>query len=218
MAWAAAQTRGRGRQGRAWHSPPGNLYLSVALPAPSGLTHGLLPLAAGVAVAQALAGWGVPARLKWPNDVLVGDRKLAGLLIEASSSGGALEQVILGIGVNLAVAPQVEDGAGHASTCVRESLGQAPEVARVGAAVLRQVVQWHARLEHEPLAVRAAWRSLSVDWWGQMVDVRTAGGCWEGRLLGLADDGGLQVELRNGRLVAVMAGELVRLRRAVLSS
>lgn len=217
MAWAALQTGGRGRQGRSWESPRGNLYLSVSLPAPSGPAGGLLPLAAGVAVAQALAGWGVPARLKWPNDVLVGERKLAGLLIEASSSGGALEQVILGIGVNLAVAPQLEQGGAQAATCVQDSLGQVPDVAAVGAAVLRQVRQWHARALQEPLAVRAAWRSLSVDWWGQLVEVRTASSSWEGRLLELGESGGLQIERGDGQQVSLMAGEVVRLRRAPLS-
>lgn len=176
-----------------------------------------MPLAAGVAVAQALAGWGVAARLKWPNDVLVGERKLAGLLIEASSSGGALEQVILGIGVNLAVAPQVDQPGAQAPTSVRESLGHAPDVAAVGAAVLTRVMQWHGRSQQEPVAVRAAWRSLSVDWWGQQVEVRTSGSSWKGRLLELGEGGGLQIEREDGQRVSLMAGEVVRLRRAPLS-
>ena len=218
VAWAATQTRGRGRQGRTWQSPRGNLYLSVSLPAPSASAPGLLPLAAGVAVAQALAGWGVPARLKWPNDVLLGDRKLAGILIEASSYGGALEQVILGIGVNLSVTPRLEDPGAQAPTSMEESLGRAPDVASVGAAVLKQVVQWHARLADQPAAVRAAWRSLSADWWDEAVEIRTPAHAWEGVLRGLSDEGGLLVELPDGRLTTVTAGEVLRLRRAPVSS
>ncbi len=78
------QTRGRGRLGRTWTAPPGrSLAVSVLLRPGLPLDAlGWLPLLAGVAVTRALAGLGVPARLKWPNDVLIGDRKVCGILSE----------------------------------------------------------------------------------------------------------------------------------------
>ena len=89
-AWTAVvaerQTGGRGREGRSWESPAGGCYLSVLL-RPQAARTALLPLAAGVAVAEAVQGFGVASELKWPNDVLVGGRKLAGILAEASSGG-----------------------------------------------------------------------------------------------------------------------------------
>lgn len=81
---ADRQTSGRGREGRTWQSPAGGLYLSVLL-RPRAEPVSLLPLAAGVAVAEAVAGFGVACQLKWPNDVLASGRKLAGILAEATS-------------------------------------------------------------------------------------------------------------------------------------
>jgi BirA family biotin operon repressor/biotin-[acetyl-CoA-carboxylase] ligase len=119
-AWVVAdeQTAGRGRRGRHWASPPGaGLYCSIvfrpriATDAAPG-THAadsLLTLTAGVAAAEAIRRLGVPATLKWPNDVIVertvgrdrGWRKLGGVLAEASTAGAELQFVVLGVGVNL---------------------------------------------------------------------------------------------------------------------
>lgn len=104
---AEAQTAGRGRQGHAWASPPGqNLYLSVLL-RPRTPVAALLPLtlAAGVAAAEAVAAAaGVRPDLRWPNDLLWDGKKLAGVLLESSSPGGlgaAAQAAILGIGINV---------------------------------------------------------------------------------------------------------------------
>jgi BirA family biotin operon repressor/biotin-[acetyl-CoA-carboxylase] ligase len=103
---AEAQTAGRGRMGRTWFSPPGaGLYLSIVLRPPSvvQLPAGqgfspvpdlstLLTLAAGVALAEGVqAGTGLSAEIKWPNDLLVGKRKRAGILAEAAAQGGTLQ-------------------------------------------------------------------------------------------------------------------------------
>ena len=109
---ADAQTAGRGTRGRPWHSPVGNLYLTLAVPRrllpPARL--GLFPLEAGVALWDAVAerlapGARAALRLKWPNDLLWEGRKAAGMLIEASG-----EHVFTGIGLNIAEAPPVTDG------------------------------------------------------------------------------------------------------------
>jgi BirA family biotin operon repressor/biotin-[acetyl-CoA-carboxylase] ligase len=106
---AETQTAGRGRLGRSFFSPPRtNLYVSIVLrPNGSVATLGTLPLAAGVALAEAIAAeLGDPARveLKWPNDVLVDGKKVSGILLERASASAAAA-VILGIGVNLNVDP-----------------------------------------------------------------------------------------------------------------
>lgn len=102
---ADAQTRGRGRQGHAWHSPPGeNLYVSFVLrPALAPRATPPLALAAGLAVADAAASL-VPNRsvgIKWPNDVLLDGRKLAGVLVEAQIAADRVESVVVGIGINV---------------------------------------------------------------------------------------------------------------------
>jgi BirA family biotin operon repressor/biotin-[acetyl-CoA-carboxylase] ligase len=104
-AWSVAiadrQNAGRGRRGNAWASLEGNLHLSLLLPVPSdaaALT--LIPLVAGLAVAEAVEEQGAPARLKWPNDVLLGGRKLAGVLCELAVDSDGHATLVIGVGIN----------------------------------------------------------------------------------------------------------------------
>ena len=105
---ADAQTGGRGRQGRRWVSPPGkNLYVSLLLRPdvpPAGAAH--LSLVAGVALADALEGMGVPGALKWPNDLYLGDRKAAGILAEMASDPDRVRHVVIGVGINVNMGPE----------------------------------------------------------------------------------------------------------------
>ncbi|UOM34216.1 biotin--[acetyl-CoA-carboxylase] ligase [Acuticoccus sp. I52.16.1] len=105
--WVTAerQLAGRGRRGRPWVSEPGNLYASFAFqPTWTEAAFGLLPLAAAVALADAVGSLGVGARVKWPNDVLVGGLKVCGILIE-SEWVGAERRAVVGYGVNVAHHP-----------------------------------------------------------------------------------------------------------------
>lgn len=106
---AERQDNGRGREGRAWASPAGGLYFSAVMRPPLPLADvPPMTLAIGIAVCDAARAFGADAKLKWPNDVLLGDKKLAGVLVETQSQGGKLESVIVGIGVNLEVLPNPE--------------------------------------------------------------------------------------------------------------
>src|SRR5262249_11124760 len=102
---ADAQRTGRGRRGHAWFSPPvAGLYLSVCVRLrAASVTLSLVTIAAGVAVAEAVtASSGLPVELKWPNDLVVGRpwRKLGGLLCESVGSGGRIDAVVVGLGIN----------------------------------------------------------------------------------------------------------------------
>ncbi len=210
VALADEQTAGRGRQGRPWASPRGGLYLSV-LVRPTSAQASLLPLAAGVAVAEALETFGTSARLKWPNDVVFEGRKVAGILAEASSSASALDWVVLGIGVNLDAAVLPEAVAGEAAAL--SVAGPRDEVRiALAAAVLVRLTVWYDALEKREASVVAAWRERSVPWWGQPVEV----GAGERILRGLARDvddrGALLLELEDGAIVTVLAGEARALR------
>jgi len=185
---AGEQTAGRGRQGRIWSAPPGSAILCslVIRDHPR-----MLPLCAGVAVAD-LAG--PDARVKWPNDVLVNGRKVAGILVE----GRPQERwAVLGIGVNVAVRPD------ELAPELRESAGtlglRRQDVEPALERLLERLERWIAAAPDEMLeAVRA--RDALV---GRRV--KWAGG--EGEAAGIDGDGRLMVQTDSGR-VALEAGEV----------
>jgi BirA family biotin operon repressor/biotin-[acetyl-CoA-carboxylase] ligase len=185
---ASEQTAGRGRQGRTWTAPPGSAILcSLVIREPPRL----LPLVAGVAVAELI---GPQAGVKWPNDVLVEQRKLAGILVE----GRPQERwAVLGIGLNVAV-PEDEfppELQGRAGTMGLEPGAVEPVLERLLAGLSR----WLERPRAEVLeALRG--RDALV---GR--DVRWAGGA--GEAAGIDDDGRLLVVTETGR-VALDAGEV----------
>src|SRR4029453_12200030 len=170
------QPGGRGREGRTWQSPKGGLYLSVLL-RPASERGSLIPLAAGVAVAEAVLEFGVHAELKWPNDVLVSGRKLAGILAEASSSGSGVEWVVLGIGVNAAGEPDALPAPLRQSATSLAACGaRDARPSAVAAAALARLSVWYDALRTEPASVVAAWRAQAGPWGGALVEGRAAGG------------------------------------------
>jgi BirA family biotin operon repressor/biotin-[acetyl-CoA-carboxylase] ligase len=116
---ADAQTAGRGRGGHRWHSPPGeNLYLSMVLRlAVSPVAVAPVTLVVGVAVARAIERrCSTPARLKWPNDVQIDGKKIAGVLVEGQIRGDHLQSLIVGVGVNVRTERFPDDFAAHATS------------------------------------------------------------------------------------------------------
>jgi len=214
---AGEQTEGRGRHGRTWHSPPGNLYLSVLLPAPAEASRASLrPLLGGLACAEALAAAGVPTCLKWPNDVLdpATERKLAGVLVEGTVGGAGLEYLVMGVGVNLIGGRAALPAALRDRVAVaRDAGGATPERPALAASLLVGLRALHEQCERDGGAdALQRWRARSVRWWGRPVEV-TSG---EERLVGvahaLAPDGALILELADGRRQAVVSGEARELR------
>lgn len=212
---ADEQASGRGRSGRRWHSAGGDLFLSVLLrPQIPPELIGLLPLAAGVAVAEALRPFGVEARLKWPNDVTAGGRKLAGILTEAISEGPAVEAVVIGVGVNLALEPSSLGGElASLATSLRTETGRDPGPLAAAAGVLTRLAVCYDRLTRGGAAeLLPAWKALALPWWGRRVQVRSGG-----RLLtGLAEDvdarGALVLRGDDGARLTVLAGDARELR------
>src|SRR5262249_34506064 len=214
---ADAQTAGRRRQGRQWSSPPGNLYLSVLLrPEPADGRWSVLPLAAGLAVAEALAAGGTDARLKWPNDVLVGGRKVAGLLAEASSGRDGLDSIVVGIGVNVARCPDDLPADVRASvTCLEEDLARPVDRIEVAAGVLARLTAWYHRLAREGSGpVQSAWRERAVPWWGRTVEARSGTRLLRGIARDIDEGGALVLELEDGTRALLHSGEVHEVRPA----
>ena len=210
VAVADHQTAGRGRLGRSWEAAPGSSLLVSVLLRPDLPAERLflLTLAAGLALADALADEaGVTAALKWPNDLVVDDRKLAGLLAEADLSAGTAHAVVIGAGCNLT-----------ADAFPPELAAQAPAVAlEAGRAVDRDALLWAflgaltARLDDlDGVLVDARARSATL---GRRVRVELPGDrVVEGTATELAEDGSLMVRDDGGQEHAVTVGDVVHLR------
>jgi len=200
---ADRQDGGRGRQGRTWVSPPGNLYASTLVrriasdpPAPS------LALVAAVALDQLLQGWLPPERLmiKWPNDLLADGAKISGILLE-----GVEDAVVVGIGVNLAHAPGNIDR--PATSLV--ALGQAaPGPGDFATDLAASFAAWLARWRGEGLgAVLARWQARAHPI-GTALSIAGPDGTIEGLYDGLASDGALRLRKADGGTAVVHAGDV----------
>jgi BirA family biotin operon repressor/biotin-[acetyl-CoA-carboxylase] ligase len=216
---AEEQTAGRGRLGRSWSSTPGaSLTFSVLLrpaPVPAG-RRGWLPLLAGVAVASAVRSVaGVSAVLKWPNDVLVGDRKLAGILAEQSPDGRA---VVIGVGLNVAT-PAAELPVSPAGLPATSLLAEGAVVSREALLleILGQLETGYAAFRADPDPVRSgllgAYRALCATL-GQAVRVELpAGRVLTGEARDIDPDGRLLIaDQAGGPAVPVSAGDVIHLR------
>ena len=208
---ALEQTGGRGREGRRWEHAPGlGLALSVGLRLGCDVRQaGVIPLAAGLAVAQACHALGVPAaRLKWPNDVLVGEAKLAGVLCEMRRAAGGGDAVVIGIGLNVRqeAADFPEPLRAHATSLRLE--GSDATIEDAAAEVLvRLEPLWNELQEGDRAAVLAAW-SRACAHWGQWLTVRTPRGPVSGVALRLDPDGSLVLRGEAGDEVSILAGDV----------
>ena len=198
---AAEQTAGRGRSGRQWLAPPGTALLMSLLLRRRPEVAAAVPLLTGLAVADTVDGLtGVSCRLKWPNDVLAGSAKLAGILTEVEAGGG----IILGLGVNLTVPAFPADVAGV-------SLDRLAGAAYGWEAFLTTLLpELHRRLRQVEAggigSLRADWTARAAGLGGP-VRAQLGASTVEGTALGIDDDGALLVDTVDGP-VRLVAGEV----------
>jgi BirA family biotin operon repressor/biotin-[acetyl-CoA-carboxylase] ligase len=209
---AEAQTAGRGRHGSAWLSPEAaNLYASVLFRpriAPRELP--LFAPIASLALAETVWREGVPARIKWPNDVVVRGRKLGGVLVQAPIIEDRVAYVVLGIGVNLNVEPaELAAGLGEAAEAaisLREALGHEVDRNEFTARLLNRLEKWHHTfVTRGPDVVRATWQGRDA-LRGRRLEARTADAVCLGWGRGIDVDGSLVVEDDSGRTQHILAG------------
>ncbi len=204
--WAESQTAGRGRHGRDWISPPGNLYCSIIMRPKveqSRLTE--ISFVAALAVRDAIAPvlpQGVPVELKWPNDVLAAGRKVAGILVEAERlPDEAATALIVGVGINIVSAPRE---ASYPATCI-SALARAPRVSRLlsslVAALDRRVELW---TRNGFAAIRQEWMDHAYGVGGQV----TASSGISGTFTGLDETGAIIIAMTDGEQRRLVSGSV----------
>ena len=208
---AVVQTAGRGRTGRHWLSDEEGLWLSAVVPTPGDIAPwSLLPLAAGWAVLSVVRALGLPdARLRWPNDILIGRRKLAGILVDRFSAGAA----VVGIGLNVANHPEKIDPelAGEV-ICLADLLPVTPPFHALIVRLLDALTREHHRLETGD--VSGLCRDLNGAWRYRQVQVTLAGGrgAVNGHLDGVDPAGALLVRDAAGEMRVLPAPHVELLR------
>ncbi|MBI2217727.1 MAG: biotin--[acetyl-CoA-carboxylase] ligase [Candidatus Rokubacteria bacterium] len=212
---AETQTMGRGRLGKPWFSPPGlNLYASVLFrPASPPSAVPVFSFISSLALTDAIWAEGLPAGIKWPNDVLVDRRKVAGTLAAYASAGDVVEYVILGIGVNLNVDhPTLASALGPAAaaaTSLREAAGRRIDRNAFTAAFLNLLEKWDNEYRtHGSDAVLEAWRERDA-LAHHIVEIRGPADTYRGRAIDVNREGRLVVEDARGARREIVTGEIV---------
>ena len=198
---AGRQSAGRGRLGRKWESQSGNLFAStvVRLRESDPLAH-TLSIVAGWAVFGAVGRW-VGGTLKWPNDLMIDNKKLAGILLERAG-----ENIVIGFGVNVAYAPDIES---RETTCIRDwddDAVSADDVAVELVAEFARCLQlWRSNgFDH----IRKLWESEGPMRSDKLRVSLGNGMTVEGYYSGLDEDGGLRLQLASGKIEVIRAGDV----------
>ena len=209
---ADEQTAGRGRLQRAWSSPKGaGLYFSILLrPTIPQNCWPLITFMAALAVSDALGeACELETDIKWPNDILSGERKICGILAEAIETPVG-RAVILGIGINLtqnAFPPELE----NVATSVAEATGRAGDREQILAALLDTLSRWHSQL-NDPGKIVDAWSNQSSYAIGKLVQVSNGDDVWQGTTCGVEPDGALRLRTSSGEIKLVRAGDVYSVR------
>jgi len=201
---AEEQTAGRGRKGRSFHSPAAeNLYFTLVLRLPIE-SHRRLPLSLPLAVAKAVAAEGVGARIKWPNDVWAGERKLCGMLIDAELTGG--EAVAMaGIGINVNGDPTLNPELAAIATSLARELGHTVSRERLLARVCNELEQTIALA---PGDLASAYRAMSLVLGRTVLASPVSGEPFEAVATDIDETGALVVTLASGERRVLNAAEV----------
>lgn len=219
---AEEQSAARGRFRRQWVSPPGNLHISVVL-RPSTEVLRYLSIMSGVAVVRAIRkATGIRSTIKWPNDVMIGGKKVCGILVENTLRGDTVQHSVLGIGVNVTFDPSAVDELSGKATSLNQEAGTEvdPE------ALLRHLLQ---ELDNLYLPLRQArgaptdiagskpvieeWRGL-LETLGKRVEVTWVEDVYRGYAEDVDDAGNLLLRLEDGSVATLPAGEVTLAKRA----
>lgn len=209
VVWAREQSGGRGRRGRSWSSPPGNLYTSTIFrpkrPAGEAAQLSLVVAVAVVDALKSLLPSAVSVGCKWPNDVLIDGHKTVGILLESSGNVDSVHWVVIGTGINVASHPET---ANYAATDLNTALGEFIALEPVLEAYLEQLFLWRDLWLAKGIApIREAWieRAIGI---GDPITVRLPDRELVGRFSDMDADGALLLELPDGACQRITAGDV----------
>ncbi len=209
LVWAREQTAGRGRLGRTWTSPRGNLYFSLVLrPDCTPGVAAQLGFVAALAIGEAIGSVSPPVDVtyKWPNDVLLHGRKVAGVLLESRAAGAELAYVVLGCGVNISSFPG--ETATPATSLRFEGVPADVGEIELLEAFARYFLNWTSRWLDQGFApIRTAWLR-HAERLGQKIEVRLAEERLAGDFLDLSEEGYLLLRLASGETRRIAAGDV----------
>jgi BirA family biotin operon repressor/biotin-[acetyl-CoA-carboxylase] ligase len=212
---AETQTGGKGRLGRTWISPKGNVYLSVILRPNIPVQNApLITLMGAVAVAAAVtAAAKVSAAIKWPNDIYVSGKKVSGLLTEMSAEQDRIKHIVLGIGVdvNMDLAALPVELRALTTTLALEA-GKRIDRTELVRRLCMDLERWYGAFLKDPSDVLREWEKFNMTT-GNRVAVRGLGETFEGLAKGIDSEGRLLVELGDGTIRRVAAGDVTILKR-----
>lgn len=211
---AEAQEKGKGRLGREWFSPEGmNLYFSLLLrPYQPARDFPLYSLATSVALIEAIQRTtGLAVQIKWPNDVVLEDKKLAGILLESEVRGEQSPPLVVGVGVNVNISlndfpPELQKSA----TSLRIALGRPVDRADLLIELFNQMVEQYRLVDDKALLIQAVRQHCQT--LGRRVRVQTARQEFEGWAEDLQEDGALLIRMGDGNQRRILVGDVTHLR------
>ena len=207
---AETQTQGRGRLSRPWTSPPGGVWMSLILRPQMSLDKAYrINMAISVAISRALFDlYGLEAGIKWPNDLLIAEKKICGILMEVSAEVDRLEYVVVGIGINANV--DVSDyPAEWKTTSLRQELGREVSRFELIQKILLEIEDSYQRMDSKEIWEEWCNRSVTL---GRQVRISSISGDLLGEAVDLAEDGALMVRDHSGQRHRVLAGDCIHLR------
>ena len=206
---ARTQTHGRGRFDRRWESPEGGVYLSLVLRPQVPLEKtSLLSFLAALAVAKTIATYGVQATIKWPNDVRVNGKKIAGILLESEGGGSTSTYVVVGIGMNLAIdLKQLSAELQTTSTSLLNEVHQAVDYHKFLQTFFRIFEHFYAIYQEQRFSnILAEWKTFT-DTLGKQVKIQTITETVQGTAVDIDESGFLLLRTSEGELKKILSGD-----------
>ncbi len=212
---AESQTGGRGRMGRKWISPEGGIWLSIIIkPKIQPLYASRITLLAGVSVAETIRGYGLPAKIKWPNDVLINGKKVCGILTEIEAEIDLIEFCVVGIGIDANVDTEsFPEEARETSTSLKKELGSGINRVEFAQKLLEEFESLYLKFQKDGFSpILEEWRNMSATI-GEWVKITTQARTIYGEAIGVDSEGALVLETGEGKLEKIVAGNCEHLRR-----